>query len=124
MKIAYVAGPYRGKSKVWLINRLQIIRNIMRARKVSKELWKRGYAVICPHSNTALFDGVAPDKCFLDGDIEILKRCDLVVLVRDWYKSSSTRNEIDIARSSGIPVYVWHYVLDCFFVSLRQGEEA
>jgi hypothetical protein len=63
LKIAYVAGPYRAKTKIG------IILNILRARKVAKELWKMGYAVICPHSNSALMDGIAPDEAFLNGGI-------------------------------------------------------
>jgi nucleoside 2-deoxyribosyltransferase len=109
MKIAYVAGPYRGKSKIKLINRLQVIRNIVRARTVAKELWRQGYAALCPHSNTALFDGAAPDETFLQGDIDMLAKCDLVVLVRGWDKSNGTKDEVIFAKYAGIPVYEWDY---------------
>jgi hypothetical protein len=78
--------------------------NIIRARKVAKKYWKLGYAVICPHSNSTLFDGVAPDKTFLDGDIAILKRCDVIVMMRDWQKSRGAREELDIARTIGLDV--------------------
>lgn len=108
MKLAYVAGPYRGKSKIKLINRLQVIRNIMAARKVAKELWKMGYAVICPHSNTALFDGVTPDKAFLEGDLLMLDRCDILVLQGKWRKSSGTIGELKRAQRLEMPVYEWH----------------
>jgi len=107
MKLAYVAGPYRGKSKYRIINRLQVIRNIIRARAVSKELWKQGYAVICPHSNSALFDGVAPDRTFLDGDIMMLKKCDLIVMLPNWAWSSGAVDELCIAQANGIPAYIW-----------------
>ena len=107
MKLAYVAGPYRGKSRVKLINRLQIIGNIIEARKVARALWRMGYAVICPHSNTALFDGVAPDKAFLDGDIIILKRCDLIVMIPGWTNSSGAKDEFRIANANHIPAYTW-----------------
>jgi hypothetical protein len=107
MKLAYVAGPYRGKSKNKIINKLQVIRNIRAARSVAKELWQMGYAVICPHSNTALFDGVAPDKTFLDGDIVMLKRCDLIVMMPHWLNSSGAIDELCIAQANGIPAYKW-----------------
>jgi nucleoside 2-deoxyribosyltransferase len=103
MKLAYVAGPYRAKTK------LGIIINILRAQKVAKELWKAGYAVICPHMNSALMDTVAPEKNFLEGDIEILKHCDVLVVVKGWQHSSGTLNEIDFAHRNGIPVYSWDY---------------
>jgi hypothetical protein len=99
---------YRAKTKVG------IIRNILNARKVSKELWKKGYAVICPHSNTALFDGICPDKWFLDGDLEILAKCDLLVLVKGWIHSTGTQNEVKYAKSLNIPVHIWDYSINDF----------
>lgn len=110
MKLAYVAGPYRGKSKNKIINRLQVIRNILAAREVAKKLWQMGYAVICPHSNTALFDGIVPDKTFLDGDIVMLKRCDLIVMMPNWMDSSGAIDELCIAQANGIPAYKWNGV--------------
>lgn len=107
MKLAYVAGPYRGKSKIKLINRLQVICNILRAAKVAKKLWKMGYAVICPHLNSALMDGVAPDEAFLNGDLLMLDRCDLIVLQGKWHKSSGTVGEVKRARRNEMPVYEW-----------------
>ena len=107
MTLAYVAGPYRGKSKNKIINKLQVIRNILAAREVAKELWRMGYAVLCPHSNTALFDGVAPDQTFLDGDLLILDRCDLIVLQGKWWDSKGTLGEIKRAKQNEMPIFEW-----------------
>jgi hypothetical protein len=107
MKLAYVAGPYRGKSKNKIINKLQVIRDILAAREVAKELWRMGYAVLCPHSNTALFDGVAPDQTFLDGDLLILDRCDLIVLQGKWWDSKGTLGEIKRAKQNEMPIFEW-----------------
>ena len=100
MELAYVGGPYRAKSKIG------IIKNIVAARKVAQELWKAGYAVICPHSNSGLFNGV-PEESFLSGDIEILKKCDILVLVPGWECSTGTLDEIETAIQNNIPVYEW-----------------
>jgi len=99
--IAYVAGPYRAKT------RIGVILNIIRARTVAVELWNMGLAVICPHSNTALFDGRISDKAVLAGDIEILKRCDIVVCQGKWWESKGTMDERAIAIQCKIPVYEW-----------------
>jgi len=127
MKIAYVAGPYRGKSKIKLINQLQVMRNIIAARKVAKELWKLGYAVICPHSNTALFDGIVHDQTFLDGDIEILKRCDIIVLIGGWTNSRGTIGEYCVARDAGIQAYEWWLYRGngnlCWFATTMTAED-
>jgi len=101
LKVAYVAGPYRADTIYG------VAQNIQKARAVALRLWKLGYAVICPHSNTAFFDGACPDSVWLEGDIEILTRCDLVVLVPGWEASSGTRAEIAEARRFDIPVYEW-----------------
>ncbi|KZL88693.1 DUF4406 domain-containing protein [Clostridium magnum] len=98
MDIAYVGGPYRAKTK------LGIIRNIIVARKVAKKLWKLGYGVICPHSNSALFNNL-PEESFINGDIEMLKRCDVLVLVPGWENSAGTLGEIETAIQNHIPIY-------------------
>ena len=51
MKVIYVAGKYTGKSE-W-----ETFLNIQHARVVAHDLWYKGWAVICPHSNTAFFGG-------------------------------------------------------------------
>jgi urease gamma subunit len=102
MKIAYVAGPYRGRSKNKLISYLQRQINIRRAAKVAKWAWKRGYAVICPHLNSRNFDGLTTDLMFLNSGKEILKRCDVMILVPGWRQSEGTIDEIQFARWQGI----------------------
>lgn len=94
--VAYVAGPYRGKTI------RDVVENIREAEAAAVELWKRGYAVICPHKNTALLDGIATDEVFLQGDLEILKRCDLLVLLPRWQESAGAVAEHDYAREHGI----------------------
>jgi hypothetical protein len=97
MKVAYIAGPYRGQSKIKIINWLQRQANIRRAVKVAKWAWREGFAVICPHKNSGNFDGLVTDLMFLKGDKEILKRCDAMILVPGWQTSAGTREELKIA---------------------------
>ena len=61
MKIAYIAGPYRAKTYS------EIDLHILNAQQVAIQLWQIGYAVICPHKNTAHFEGLAPDNIWLKG---------------------------------------------------------
>jgi len=95
--IVYVAGAYRGKSKNKLINKVQVISNIMKARRVAKELWRHGYTVICPHCNSILMDGIVDDEVFLKGDLEILQRCDAIYMMDDWWLSSGAKSEYKFA---------------------------
>ena len=93
MRVAYIAGAYRAPT----VNGIYL--NIQKARAVAFEYWHRGYAVICPHTNTALMDGNDDSHVWIDGDIEILKRCDVIIMMAGWEYSDGARHEHDIAES-------------------------
>ena len=99
MKLGYVAGPFRGPS-AW-----DIEENIRRAERLALEVWKMGAACVCPHANTRFYQGAAPDEVWLDGDLEILGRCDFVLMTPDWEKSSGARTEHDFAYHHGIDIF-------------------
>jgi hypothetical protein len=98
VKVAYIAGPYRAQTPH------KILENIRAAEQVALRYWKAGYAVICPHMNTRLFDGEAPDDTWFTGDLEILRRCDVVVAMQTWQKSHGARVEAELAINLGIEV--------------------
>ena len=98
MQIAYIAGPYRASTK------LGVIRNIIKARKIAKKYWALGYTVFCPHMNSALMDGCAPDEVFLKGDLEFLRHADILVVIPGWERSTGTIAEIEFAKAKGIPI--------------------
>jgi hypothetical protein len=99
MKVVFIAGPYRAATV------RGIVENIRRAEAVAIEVWKLGAAALCPHLCTALFDGVMPDEVWLNGALELLRRCDAVVLVHGWSYSQGTLNEITAAQGLGLPVF-------------------
>lgn len=66
-----------------------------------------GYAALCPHLNTACFDGACADESFLAGGLELLRRCDLVVLAPRWETSRGTLQEVAEAQAQDIPVWEW-----------------
>jgi hypothetical protein len=98
MKLAYVAGPYRATT----IH--QVVKNIRSAEEVALRYWLKGYAVICPHKNTALLDGAAPDEVWLNGDLEILSRCDVIIMAPGWENSRGACAELDFALDRGLEV--------------------
>lgn len=93
MKVACICGPYRADS----IN--EVVKNIRFAEKYAEKYWKLGYCVICPHKNTALFDGILPDQVWLEGAKEMIKRSDVLVVIPGWPDSSGSSDEIDWAIS-------------------------
>lgn len=98
MKLIYISGPYSSR---WFLGKLL---NVYRAWRVAKHLWLAGYAVFCPHSNAALMDGV-PYHRFIAGDLEILSRCDAILMLNGWRESRGARLEHDCAESVGMQVF-------------------
>ena len=103
MKVIYVAGPYNGK------DHLDIQQHILNASKVAIECWKKGWAVICPHKNTAGFEAYEGEnikwQTWIDGDIELLKRSDAIVMVEGWEESKGATMEFEFALKHRIPTY-------------------
>lgn len=99
MKVIYVAGPFRGP------NAWEIESNIRRAEALSLEVWRMGAAALCPHTNTRFFQGAANDSVWLEGDLELLRRCDAVIVTPDWVRSSGARAEVAFAAKHDIPVF-------------------
>jgi hypothetical protein len=87
MRVAYISGSYRSNS----VN--GIYENIQKARDVAMKYWRLGYAVICPHTNTAFMDGACPDHVWLDGDLELVRRSDIVVMLPGWQSSEGSIKE-------------------------------
>lgn len=98
-KVVYVAGPYTAETD------FERKKNIQRADEVNADLWKKGYFAICPHKITAFYGGLVQEEVFIDGGLEILRRCDAVVLVKGWEKSNGTIGEIREAIRFRIPIY-------------------
>ena len=107
-KLAYVAGPYRSK-----LGRLGILINIMRARKIARLLWKQGYAVICPHSNSAFMSGKdIAEFHFLQGYCTILEKCDVAVFLPGWEKSEGSKEEMQVAYNNKLEIFEWNSLAD------------
>jgi nucleoside 2-deoxyribosyltransferase len=96
--VLYLAGPYRAK------NDRTVRQNIRKAEEIAVKWWKAGFAVICPHLNTAFFDGEAPDELWLEGDLEIVKRCDAVLAMSTAPQSAGATREVCLAVSLGKPI--------------------
>lgn len=99
--LVYIAGPYRG------VKEAAVFENIVRAREAAVQLWRMGFVPICPHLNSMLMGGSSSDETFLLGDLDILQRCDAVLLIAGWNESAGGLAERDFAAGVGIPLLVW-----------------
>lgn len=100
MKVIYVAGPYRAETP------FKILQNIRRAEQIALQVWQAGHVALTPHMNTRLFDGECPDETWLTGGLELLRRCDAIILVPGWETSDGTFLEIEEAKKLNIPIYM------------------
>jgi len=120
--LIYVAGAYRARLwkpawtmtvfyPLWRVYKFIVeANNIRKARKASLKLWKTGlWAVICPHSNTGFFPDHAAD--WLKGDLEMLKRCEAIYMLKGWRESEGAKKEWMLAVAMGIKV-IYEYELD------------
>ncbi|MHA1757034.1 MAG: DUF4406 domain-containing protein [Promethearchaeota archaeon] len=89
--VIYISGKYSAKTKK------EIKKNIELARKYALKIWKKGFPVICPHLNTAFMEDELSYDLVLDGDIEILSRCDALFLLPNWKRSKGAKKEREIA---------------------------
>ena len=96
--LIYVAGKYTG----------DVQSNIDAAVKVAGELWRIGHAVICPQANSAHFEDYFPEvpwEAYMEGDFNIIARCDALVMVDNWKDSKGATMEHEYAESLKIPIY-------------------
>lgn len=98
MKVIYIAGPFRG-SNAWAVEC-----NIRRAEKVAFEVAEMGLVPLCPHTMTRFFNGTLTDAYWLAATMELLRRCDAILLLPCWQSSSGSVAERAEARRLGLPV--------------------
>lgn len=98
MKVVYLAGPYRNDTEYG------VHRNIQQAESLAIEVWRLGAVCLCPQKNTAYFGGALPDSVWLDGDLELIRRSDAVLLMPSWESSDGAMREKAFAEQLGLPV--------------------
>lgn len=104
MKVVYVSGPYRDARGSFYVHQ-----NIERARNMAAALWAEGFVPICPHANSAHMDGAVSDATFLEGDLELVRRSDAIVLLDGWEDSEGAKAEAFLAGQLGKVVYYCNY---------------
>jgi hypothetical protein len=100
MRLIYVAGPLMGP------NDWEIRRHIHCAAALGYEVAKLGAYPVIPHTNTgSVFIGTVDTAFWCAGTLELLRRCDAVILVMGWEDSKGATAEFDEARRLNIPVF-------------------
>jgi len=99
MKLLYIAAPYRANTTI------KTQHNIYQANLMAQYYWLRGFAVICPHLNTANFDGLVPDHIFLRGTMTMLSKCSDIALHPNWLASAGCRDEYEYVNENKLTIH-------------------
>jgi len=102
MRLMYVAGAYTGKTPE------EVDLNIQAAAKVGQVVVRKGWYPIIPHMNTAGFDRTASEVTYdfwIEGTLEVMRRCDAVIMCPGWELSDGAVGELEIANQLKMPVY-------------------
>jgi hypothetical protein len=99
LPVVYISGSYRAAT-MW-----KTLLNIQEARRVSLRVWEAGAVALCPHANTAMFDGEADDRVWLEGDLELIRRVDAVMMCDAWKHSAGACAEREFAQTLGLPIF-------------------
>ena len=98
--IAFVSGKFRGK------NHWEIHNNVLKAEAVIPKLTEMGYAPVVPHKITEHFQGLFPDKTYLDMCLMIIRALkpgrDIIYLLKEWRDSKGAVEEYYLAKDLGI----------------------
>jgi hypothetical protein len=93
--VAYIAGPYSAPTIYG------VVKHIREAEAATIRWWHHGYAVICPHMNTALLDGELDYEQVMAGDLELVRRSDVIVMLPKWKQSAGAVREHALALELG-----------------------
>ena len=119
-KIAYVSGPY-SNGGTQPQNREK---NITIANEHAIKLWHMGYAVICPHSNTAWYDDNKKVKIgfkeFIEGDLAFLNYVDCIFMLPNWNLSKGAKIEYAHAENIDLPIFYSLVKIEKFLKSTKR----
>jgi len=104
MKLVYVAGRFSAPT-AW-----EIEKNIRAAEDIGAEVAKLGLMPVIPHANTRYFHGLTgtTPEFWYEGTLELLRRCDALILVPGYEESKGVEMEREEAYRLVIPQF--HYL--------------
>lgn len=99
LKLVYIAGPYTAPT------RCQVMANIQRAREVADRVARAGAFPVWPHPLGAGLEDAGDEAFWYAGTLELMRRCDAVVLVPGWEKSKGAQGEAGVADIRDMPLF-------------------
>lgn len=96
--VVFICGPFRAETEYARRE------NIQKAEFVAKRLAEKGIYYICPHLNSAHFQGIGEDSFWLSMYQELLLRCDVIYVLAGAKESSGSMAELSLAIDKGITI--------------------
>lgn len=100
--VIYISGLFSSKAEPYSFWEQEC--NVRVAEVEALAVWRAGHVALCPHTLTRNYAGTLPYETWLTGELELLSRCDGMLLLRGWQDSPGARREKAHAESLGIPV--------------------
>jgi hypothetical protein len=91
--LIYIAGPYSAPTEIGILD------NIRKACEARDRLIEHGWAVVCPHANTANMDNTNPG-IYYRMDLALLARCNAIYMLKDWENSAGAMMEFVFSTES------------------------
>jgi Domain of unknown function (DUF4406) len=106
-KIVYIAGSISTNKSGQPSTKEDRADNVEAGRLAGIEVWKLGAVAIVPHLNSLTMweDGHVPGSDVYLGDLEILGRCDAMLVLPGWQKSRGVNYEVAWAKHKDIPIF-------------------
>lgn len=99
LKLCYIAGKFRGDTPY------DVFQNICVAERRGLDAAYHGVYPVIPHTMTQHFDKLLTDDFWLQGTLEMLRRCDAVLTVDNWMESVGAQAEVMEAQRLRMPVF-------------------
>jgi hypothetical protein len=99
MRVIYVAGKFTAPD-TW-----RRLRHVRAAETLGYAVAELGAMPLIPHANTTSFDGTFTAEFWYAGTLELLRRCDAMILVPGWEGSRGVAAEIEEAKNLMIPIF-------------------
>ena len=100
-RLIFVSGPYNARTEE------EKRANIWHAVRVACRLWELGFFVICPHLNSANFEFYTnlDESVWVEGDLEMVRRCDCVFMLKGYETSTGSLMELELAEKLQKAIY-------------------
>lgn len=99
MRLIYISAPFSAG------NNWDFEANVRKAEQVAKVIADNGGVPVSRHSLFKRFSGTITGSFWINAAVEVMKKCDAVVLLPGWNDSPGASYENTVARENGLQVF-------------------